>query len=335
MKVLELRTSPHVTAGHGVDTIMWNVVWALLPAAAFGVYSFGLTGLVTLLAAVGACAGTEHLLARWSDRPSTVRDGSVVITGLLYGMTLPPGLPVWMTVVGGVIAVALGKALFGGLGQNPFNPALVGRAFLQAAFPVGMTTWHAAMGPGRFTSFASSTFTFPFAVPEYTDAISAATPLSAWKFDHVLTQASELAFGFTTGSTGETSAALLFLGGAYLAFRNMLNWRIPAAIFATVALLTGILHLVDPSLYAPPSFMLMSGGLMLGAIFMATDMVASPMTPLGVVLYGALIAVLTVVIRVWGGMPEGMMYAILLANAVGPHIDNLVRPTVYGTKGRS
>lgn len=335
MKVLELRTSPHVTAGHGVDSIMWNVVWALLPAALFGVYAFGLTGLLTLGFAVGSCAATEHFIAKWSGRPTTVGDGSVVITGLLYGMTLPPGLPLWMTVVGGVIAVALGKALFGGLGQNPFNPALVGRAFLQAAFPVGMTTWHAAMTPGRFTSVASSTFTFPFAAPEYTDAISGATPLAAWKFDHHLTDMSELAFGFSTGSTGETSALLLLLGGAYLAYRNMLNWRIPASIFASVAILTGILHLVDPSLYASPSFMLLSGGLMLGAIYMATDMVASPMTSLGVVIYGALIAVLTVVIRIWGGMPEGMMYALLLANAVAPHIENLVRPTVYGTKGRA
>lgn len=331
-KVLELRTTPHVSAGRSVDVIMRNVVWALLPAAAFGIYAFGLAGAITLAAAVGSCLVTEHLLCRASGTASTIGDWSGVITGLLYGMTLPPGLPVWMTIVGGVIAIALGKSLFGGLGNNAFNPALVGRAVLQAAFPVSMTTWYPAMTPGRFTSWASTTFTFPFATPNYTDAISAATPLAAWKFEHHLTQASDLAWGFSTGSTGETSAALLLLGGAYLAYRNMLNWRIPVSIFVMVGLLSGALYGFDATAYPPPQFMLLSGGLVLGAVFMATDMVASPMTNLGVVIYGALIAVLTLVIRLWGGMPEGVMYALLLANAVAPHIDNLVRPRVYGSR---
>lgn len=333
-KTLQLRTSPHVTSGASVDMIMRHVVWALVPTALFGVYAFGLAAAVTLSAALASCLLAEWLLCKWSEQPSTLSDWSVAVTGLLYGLTLPPGLPVWMTMLGGFIAVGLGKHLFGGLGYNPFNPALVGRAVMQAAFPVGMTTWHAAFGPGRFSSVPSSLFTFPFAAPEYTDALTSATPLAAWKFEHNLAAASDLVMGFTTGSTGETSAVLILLGGAYLAARKMMNWRIPVAIFVTVAVLTGALHLASPEAYPTAPFMLLSGGLMLGAVFMATDMVASPMTTLGVVIYGALIGVLTVTIRLWGGMPEGVMYAILLANAVAPHIDRLVRPTVYGTSGR-
>lgn len=332
-KTLEIRTSPHILSGDSVDTIMFNVVLALLPTAAFAVYAYGLAGLLTLTVALLSCVLTEHLICRASGKPSTVSDWSVVITGLLYGLTLPPGLPLWMTAVGGIIAVGLGKALFGGLGYNTFNPALVGRAVLQAAFPVSLTTWIPGFTEGRFTSLPSSTLTLPFTEPAY-DTLTTATPLAMWKFDKILTGSGDLALGFTSGSTGETAALLILLGGIYLIARNMMNWRIPVSIFATVAAFSGILHLVDADNYASPVFMLFSGGLMLGAVFMATDMVGSPMTSTGCVLYGMLIGVLVVVIRVWGGMPEGMMYAILLANAVSPHIDSLIRPTVYGTSGK-
>jgi len=337
-RTLEIRTSPHILSGHSVDTIMFNVVLALLPATAFAVYAFGLAGLLALLTATLSCVLTEHLICRLSGRPSTIADWSVTITGLLYGLTLPPGLPLWMVAAGGVIAVALGKALFGGLGYNPFNPALVGRAVLQAAFPVAMTSWIPAFAAGRFASLPSSTLTPPFTEPIYSgafyDAVTTATPLALWKFDRVLTAPADLAFGFTGGSTGETSSLLILLGGLYLVVRNMMNWRIPVAIFASVAGLSGILHLVDPGRYASPLFMLLSGGLMLGAVFMASDMVGSPMTALGCWIYGSLIGVLTVVIRTWGGMPEGVMYAILLGNAVTPHLDRLIRPRVYGTGHR-
>jgi electron transport complex protein RnfD len=210
----------------------------------------------------------------------------------------------------------------------------VGRAVLQAAFPVAMTTWHPAFAIDRFTSIPRSVLTVPLSEP-VVDAVTTATALSLWKFDRQLTPAPDLFLGLHTGSTGETSALFILLGGIYLVARNMMNWRIPVAIFATVAALSGALHLADASRYAPPLFMLGSGGLMLGAVFMATDMVASPMTSLGVFLYGGLIGLLVVVIRVWGGMPEGVMYAILLANAISPHIDRLVRPKVYGTRTRS
>jgi electron transport complex protein RnfD len=308
-------------------------VLALLPVTAFAVYAFGLPGLLTLSMALASCVLTEHLICRATGKPTTVGDWSVTITGLLYGLTLPPGLPLWMVAVGGVICVAMGKAMFGGLGYNTFNPALVGRAVLQAAFPVAMTTWIPGFMAGRFSSLPSSTLTLPFTEPAV-DGITSATPLALWKFSQEATAARDLVLGFTGGSAGETSSVLIVLGGLYLIARNMMNWRIPVAIFATVIVFSGALHLVDPARYASPVFMLFSGGLMLGAMFMATDMVGSPMTSLGCILYGALIGLVTVVIRTWGGLPEGVMYAILLGNALTPHFDRWTRHTVYGTRGK-
>ena len=333
-RTLNIDTSPHIRSGTSVDIIMRNVVYALVPVCVFAVYVFGLAALVTLAGATISCVVTEHVLCRATGRPSTVGDWSVTITGMLYGLTLPPGLPLWMVVLGGVAGVALAKFLFGGLGYNAFNPALVGRAFLQAAFPVAMTTWYEPLGPDRFTTLPSSILTFPFTTPVY-DVLSGATPLSAMKFDGNITPSSDLLLGITSGSTGETGALLIFLGGVYLIARNMMNWRIPAAIFATVIALSGAMHLVDAAAYPSPVFMMFAGGLMLGAMFMATDMVASPMTNLGCWVYGGLIGLLVVVIRLWGGMPEGVMYAILIANAASPHIDALIQPRVYGTRGAS
>jgi len=332
-KTLEIRTSPHILSGSSVDSIMFNVVLALLPVTVFAVFAFGLAGLLTLSVAVAACVLTEDLICRAARKPTTIGDWSVTITGLLYGLTLPPGLPLWMVLVGGVICVAMGKAMFGGLGYNTFNPALVGRAVLQAAFPVAMTSWIPSFMTGRFSSLPSSTLTLPFTAPEY-DAITSATPLALWKFGHEVTATGDLAMGFVSGSVGETSTVLILLGGLYLIARNMMNWRIPASIFAAVVVFSGALHLIDPERYASPVFMLLSGGLMLGAVFMASDMVGSPMTSLGCYLYGILIGLVTVVIRSWGGLPEGVMYAILLGNAVTPHLDRWIRPRVYGTKGK-
>ncbi len=329
-RILEIGSSPHISAGASVDRIMRHVVYALLPASAFAIYVFGLAALVTLASAIIACAVAEHVLCRLNGRTSTLNDWSIIVTGLLYGLTLPPGLPVWMTILGGVIAVAVGKFLFGGLGYNAFNPALVGRAFLQAAFPVAMTTWYPSLGAARFTTLPSSMLALPFTTPSY-DVVTGATPLAAMKFDGNVTATADLVMGVTSGSTGETSAVLLILGALYLVARNFMNWRIPAGILGTVFVLSALLYGVNPDNYPDPVFMLFAGGLMLGALFMATDMVASPMTGAGCVAYGILIGVLIVVIRVWGGMPEGVMYAILFANAVSPHIDYFVRPRVYGT----
>jgi electron transport complex protein RnfD len=308
---------------------MRNVVYALVPTTLFAVYAFGLGALLIIFTAVVSCVLTEHLLCKLSKKESTISDWSAVITGVLLGLTLPPNFPLWMVACGGFIAIALGKFIFGGLGYNVFNPALVGRAVLQAAFPVAITTWHPALLANRFTSIPSSILALPFMEPKYV-AVTGATPLSAMKFDHVAAKAHELILGLTTGSTGETSAIFILIGGAYLVYRGMMNWRIPTAIFASVALLSGVLHLTN-SQYPSPLFMLFSGGLMLGAVFMATDMVASPITSIGAYVYGAIIGTLIVVIRIWGGLPEGVMYAILLGNAISPHIDNLIRPRVYGT----
>ena len=328
-KTLTIRSSPHISAGSSVDTIMFNVVLALLPVCGYAVYAFGLAALLVLATAVASCCVTEYLLCKLSGRASTVGDWSGVITGLLYGLVLPPSLPLWMVAAGGIIAVGLGKFLFGGLGSNPFNPALVGRAILQAAFPAAMTHWPDLSG-GQFASLPPSTLALPLTKPEY-DGVSAATPLADWKFNQLPTETSDLLMGSTAGSTGETCAVLIVAGGIYLAARRMMNWRIPVAILLTVAVFSGALHAFDPARYAGPLFMLFSGGLMLGAVFMATDMVASPMTHLGCVVYGVLIGFLVMLIRVWGGMPEGVMYAILIGNAVSPHIDRWIQPRVYGT----
>jgi electron transport complex protein RnfD len=329
-RTLNISTSPHIVKGISTDTIMQNVVWALIPVAIFAVYSFGLSALLVLMTTTLSCVLTEHYLCKFSDQESTVSDWSAVITGLLLGLTLPPNFPLWMAFAGGVIAIALGKFIFGGLGYNVFNPALVGRAVLQAAFPVAITSWFPAFSEGRFSGVSLSTFTAPLMEP-VVDGFTGATPLAAFKFEQITTDTQDLALGIISGSTGETCALLIILGGLYLIARNMMNWRIPVSILLTVFLLSGILYLIDNQLYPSPVFMIFSGGLMLGAVFMATDMVASPITPLGVWVYGGLIGLLVVVIRIWGGLPEGVMYAILLANAVSPHIDNLIRPRVYGT----
>lgn len=329
-KTLLIRSSPHLVAPAAVNSIMFNVVLALLPVCLYAVYLFGAASLLVLVTAVVSCVAAEHVLCRFNRRATTVDDWSAVVTGLLYGMVLPPSLPMWMVAAGGVIAIGLGKSLFGGLGYNPFNPALVGRAVLQAAFPAAMTSWPSLHQQG-FISLPPSTLTLPLTKPQY-DGVSAATPLADWKFNQIPTDTADLLMGATAGSTGETSALLILIGGVYLIARRMMNWRIPIAILATVAVLSFALHLIDPDRFASTSFMLFSGGLMLGAVFMATDMVASPMTNLGCAVYGMLIGLLVVLIRCWGGMPEGVMYAILIGNAASPHIDRWIQPQVYGTK---
>lgn len=330
-KTLDISSSPHIVKGRSTDEIMKNVVWALLPVVFFSVYSFGLNALLVIFTATFASVFTEHGLCKLSKKETTVNDYSAVITGLLLGLSLPPSFPLWMAFVGGVIAIALGKYIFGGLGYNVFNPALVARAVLQAAFPVAITTWHPAFLSNRFSTISGSVLTGPFMEPQF-DAISGATPLSAFKFDGITTSTMELAFGQISGSTGETCAIIIALGGIYLIARNMMSWRIPLAVLLSAFLLSGGLYLFNSELYPPPFFMLLSGGLMLGAVFMATDMVSSPITPLGLWIYGSIIGILTIVIRIWGGLSEGVMYSILLANAISPHIDSVIKNRVYGTK---
>ena len=328
-KTLTIRSSPHIGAASSVDVIMFNVALALLPVCGFAVYAFGLAALLVLVTAVVSCVAAEHVLCWINGQETTVGDWSVVITGLLYGLILPPSLPLWMVAAGGIIGVGIGKFLFGGLGYNTFNPALIGRAILQAAFPAAMTSWPDTSA-GHFASLPQSTLAFPLTKPQY-EGISGATPLADWKFNQVPTETTDLLMGSVAGSTGETCALLIVLGGVYLVARGMMSWRIPVAMLSTVALCSTVLSAVDSEHYAGPLFMLFSGGLMLGAVFMVTDPVASPITHLGGVVYGVLIGLLVMLIRVWGGMPEGVMYAILIGNAVSPHIDKAIQPRVYGT----
>lgn len=328
---LNISTSPHLSKGISTAGIMRNVVWALIPVVLFAVYAFGWSALLVLIATTGTAVLTEHFLCRWSGKATTIDDWSAVITGLLLGLTLPPAFPLWMAVFGAIVSVAVGKYAFGGLGKNVFNPALVGRAFLQAAFPVAITTWSPAFGPDRLSSLYSSTLAFPLMQP-VTDGFTGATPLSAFKFEGIQANYLDLALGQVSGSIGETSALLIILGGLYLIWRGMMDWRIPVGIIGSAGILGLLFYGVNPELYPTPGFMVFSGGLMLGAMFMATDMVASPLTSTGVWVYAIFIGTLIFIIRIWGGLPEGVMYAILLGNAVSPHLDKIVPQRVYGTE---
>jgi electron transport complex protein RnfD len=326
---LLLTTSPFLKQKEDTAWIMWQVNLSLIPVILAAAYFFGLGALLVIAAATAGAVLPEWLLSR-SQPKNTVWDGSAVITGLLLGLTLPPGLPLWMAFVGGVIAIVLGKLLFGGIGRSVFNPALVGRSFLQAAFPAAMTTWLKPGTVNDFFAIQSSTFALPFTKP-VVDTISAATPLARLKFEMELTALPDLLIGNTTGSLGETSDIILILAGIYLAIRRVINWRIPVGIFATVGLLAGVLHWIDPSVYPTPLFHLFAGGMMLGAIFMATDPVTSPLTQRGVWVYGIGIGILVFVIRQYGGLPEGVMHAILLMNAFTPLINRATQPRTFGT----
>jgi len=334
---IELRAAPHQHGGSDVPTIMRNVVFSLLPICAFSVWQYGLSALFLLVTVTATCLLTE----RWLNRnANTLSDWSAAITGILLALTLPPAFPLWMGMVAAFVAIAIGKTLFGGLGHNPFNPALVGRAFVQAAFPVAITTWVPAFAPQRFSELIPTTFTAPLMMPpdlvawvklQAVDAFTGATPLARWKFENVTASAYDLLTGAVTASAGETSAILILLCGAYLAARRFMDWRIPVAVLGSAALTAWAFQLYDPTHYPAPIFVLLSGGLMLGAVYMATDMATSPVTPLGVWIYGALIGVVTVIIRYFGGLTEGVMYAILLGNALTPFIDQYTQPRIYGT----
>ncbi len=338
---IDIRTSPYIRKAPTVSQIMRNVVYALLPLAAYSIYQFGISALVLMLATILSCLATEALFNKLADKKSTLTDFSAVITGLLLAMTLPPGFPLWMAAVAGFTAIAMGKTLFGGLGFNPFNPALVGRAFIQAAFPVSITTWTPALASNRFIEFIPSTLAVPFMKPAATaewstqvsiDGFTGATPLALMKFQGIFTDSSDLFLGLVAGSTGETSSLLILICGSYLIFKKMLDWRIPVAVIIGTLLTSEVFYLIDSSHYPSPAFMLFSGGLMFAAVFMASDMVASPVTPLGIFIFGCLIGFLTVIIRLFGGLTEAVMYAILFANAATPLIESYTQPRIYGAR---
>jgi electron transport complex protein RnfD len=325
---LVVAASPHL--GGPVDTpkIMWNVVASLAPAMAWATWIWGPSALLVVAASwLGAALPEAYVKGR-----ASLRDGSAALTGILLGMCLPPGFPCWMAFVGGAFGMVAGKLLFGGLGQNVFNPALLGRAFLQAAFPVAITTWPALTD--RWFALRGDNLALPFVSPVAPDVVTSATPLNLMKFDRQPSPVLDMFLGRQGGCVGETSDLLLLLGGAWLVSRNFLNWRTPATIFATVAAFAGVLSLVDPARYPGPLFMLFSGGLTLGAVYMATDPVTSPITGRGCVIFGAGVGALVVLIRIWGGLPEGVMYSILIMNAFVPFINRATQPRPFGGKPR-
>jgi H+/Na+-translocating ferredoxin:NAD+ oxidoreductase subunit D len=338
---IDIRTSPYIRNAPTVAQIMWNVVYSLLPLAVYSVYHFGISALLLMIVTTVSCVLTEQFFCRLSGKKTTIMDASSIITGLLLAMTLPPGFPLWMAAVGGFVAIAMGKTLFGGIGFNIFNPALVGRAFVQAAFPVSITTWTPARAVDRFVEFIPSSLALPFMKPEATadwtaqvavDGFTGATPLALMKFQNIITDSYDLLFGLTAGSAGETPALLILACGAYLVFKKMLDWRIPLAVIFGTALTAELFHLLDANQYPSPAFMVLSGGLMFAAVFMASDMVTSPVTPMGILTFGLLVGFLTVIIRLFGGLTEAVMYAILFGNAATPLIDSYTQPRIYGAR---
>ena len=322
---LTVASSPHVRCNETIPKIMWNVVAALVPAAAFGVYYFGVNALVNIIVAIVSAVIFEFLWEKAMHKHITITDGSAVITGLLLAMTCPPSLPWWMSIVGSFLAIVVCKQAMGGLGYNIFNPAHVGRAGLMVSWPVAMTTWTQLNGT-------------------VIDGVAGATPLNVFKHggSDALFQLfgtndwssiyQSLFFGFRNGSLGETSTVLLILGGLWLIYKGYVNWQVPVVMIATVGILTGAVYgSANVAL-----FQMMAGGLIIGAFFMATDMVTAPITVKGQVIFALGCGLITVLIRVLGGYPEGVCYSILLMNTLTPLIDRLVKPTVFGavkTKG--
>ena len=313
-QTLIISSSPHFHSHDSVPKIMWSVVAALIPATVMAVYYFGIDALIMIGSCVAAALVTEIIMNKMKGEGLTLNDGSAVITGLLLALTLPPSLPISAGVIGSVFSISIGKQIFGGLGYNIFNPALLGRAFLQASFPVAMTTW-----------------TYPD-TEKYSqiDAVTAATPLAQFKFDKIVANYGDLLSGNVGGSLGETSALAVLVGGLFLLLMRYADWRIPVSYMGTVFILGGIFWFYAPGEYPDPVFQLLSGGLMLGALFMATDMVTSPITASGAWIFGAGAAVVLVIIRLFGGVPEGVMYSILLMNAFTPLINRYTRPKYFG-----
>jgi electron transport complex protein RnfD len=305
---------------------MYGVVIALLPALAASIWFFGMGAIIVTLVSVFACVATEYLIQKFilKTKPS-ISDGSAVVTGLLLAFNVPSNLPVYIIVIGAIVSIGVAKMTFGGIGNNPFNPALVGRVFMLISFPVQMTSWPLPQG------FNTG----------YTDAVTGATPLAIMSegikngeavsalMEKVPTHM-QLFYGYMGGSMGEIAAAALILGGIYLVWRKIITWHIPVTILLTVAVFTGILWAADPTKYADPLFHLLTGGIMLGAIFMATDYVTSPMTAKGMVIYGIGIGVITVLIRTWGAYPEGVSFAILIMNAFVPLLNMYIKPKRFG-----
>ena len=313
-RLLTVSLPPHIHAPGTTAGAMWRVVVALIPALACSMWVFGLGAAVVTVISVLACMGTEYFITRFMlKRRPTLGDGSAALTGRLLAMNLPSNLPPWTIVIGAVVAIGIGKMAFGGLGCNIFNPALVGRVFLLLSFPVQMTSWP-----------------LPGAGMEYLDAATGATVLGAIKMGELSASdinVADLLVGNTGGSLGEVGALALIVGGLFLVLSKVITWHIPVSVIASAALFS-------LSVGGDIAVELLSGGLLLGAIFMATDYVTSPMTRSGMLIYGAGIGVITIIIRHWGAYPEGVSFAILLMNGCTPLINRLCRPKRFGAERR-
>lgn len=315
--LINVSPSPHVAGEYSVKKIMYGVVLALMPALAASVYYFGLGAIIVTLVSIASCVAFEYLIQKYIIKTEpTLTDGSAVLTGLLLAFNVPSNLPIWIIIIGALVSIGVGKMSFGGLGQNPFNPALVGRVFLLISFPVQMTTW--PLPNGLKTGYA--------------DAVTGATPLSLLSEGALETIPShmQLFMGQMGGSMGEVSAIALILGLVFMLYRKIITWHIPVILVGTVFAFTGLLHLANPTDFAGPVFHILTGGVMLGAIFMATDMVTSPMTPKGMAIFAIGIGVITVLIRTFGAYPEGISFAILIMNAFVPIINQYIKPKRFG-----
>jgi electron transport complex, RnfABCDGE type, D subunit len=309
---LVVSPSPHIHSGDSVEKKMYGVIFALIPAFLVSLVYFGLGALIVTVVSVLSCILFEYLIQRYILKtPTTIKDGSAIITGVLLAFNLPSNLPIWIIMIGALVAIGVGKLCFGGLGRNIFNPALVGRVFLLISFPAQMTVWPK---PGIFPM-------------EYLDATTGATTLGMIQ---KVSEFSSLFLGNMGGSLGEVSAFALLLGFVFMLWKNIIRWHIPVITVATVFLFTGMMHLIDPTVYASPFVHILSGGLLLGAIFMATDYTTSPLTVKGQVIYSVGIGLITSVIRLWGAYPEGVSFAILIMNGVTPLLNSYIQPKRFG-----
>jgi electron transport complex protein RnfD len=316
-----LTTSPHIHNAESIPRVMYSVVIALIPAVLVSIYYFGLSALMLYLVSIVSCLVFEAAAQKVMGKPITIADGSILITGILLAMNVPSSAPWWLVVIGALVAVVLGKQIYGGLGHNPFNPVLVARILLLMSFPMQMTAW-----------------VKPVPLFSGVDAVSMATPLGDIKTTLMLKGVIDMShfsymdsfIGFVGGSLGETSVLALLVGGLFLLARRVITWHIPAAFLGTVFVMTGVFWLVDPTKYVDSVFHILSGGLMLGALFMATDMVTSPVYPRGMLIFGIGCGIITVIIRLFGGYPEGVAFSILLMNAATPLIDRYTAPKKFG-----
>jgi electron transport complex protein RnfD len=312
-----VSSSPHAHSGASVERIMLDVVIAMIPMLIASCFFFGWNAVRLVSACVLACMSSEYLCRKAMGRDMGITDFSAVVTGMLLAFNLPPYLPTWMAVVGSVFAIVVAKQLFGGLGYNPFNPALAARAALLASRSGDMMTWSGIPYPS------------PDAV---THATTAATPLGQAVEGTASMDTVNYFLGNMNGCIGEVSALAILLGGLYLLYRRVISWHIPVSYLATVAAFAAILNLVDADNNMPALFHLLVGGVMLGAVFMATDMVTSPVTRKGMLIFGVGCGILTMVFRKWSPMPEGVSFAILLMNSVVPLINRATRPRVFGAR---